>query len=454
MRRIHFVILLAAGALVLLGTAAPVRAVDDGKTVLGSFGEVYAVKSGTYSSLFVGDIPPGTASNVAVALDVLKDGKLTRYLVPGTEGPEVESDAALALDKVSNRAYVVWQSNHVFSVIGFGAQGDHLGWQDSVELAGDPASTKRNPQLATSVVRSQKVDDEGNKVEVSRTFLHLVYAEDGGAAGARLAYTAAAIEGTTVVPSAQAFDLRALAGNAPAVANPASVPASLKQRPVARRGRDSDNVGVGFVDDSRGELVTLELRPIAPELHYFADKARAVIIETGIHNPGQPIASIVEKARAVIIETGRHCLHPVFADFLSNSFLDNLAGADPSLSIEAAVKAAWAYVIGAGIGLQEGSSPAAAHVLELANTEVDGGTRALDLRWVSRRVLPPLPEGDLKLFLSPAAGEASVAWTLPTAVRYRETQGGGWDPQRSLALGPTLTRDQALRLVEQRLDEQ
>src|SRR6185295_4896230 len=100
------------------------------------------------------------------------------------------------------------------------------------------------------------------------------------------------------------------------------------------------NVGVAFVDDSRGELVTLELRPIAPDLHYFADKARAVIIETGIHNPGSSIASIVEKARAVIIETGRRCLHPVVADFLSNSFLDHLAGADASLSLETAVRAA------------------------------------------------------------------------------------------------------------------
>jgi len=454
-RTASFIFLIAASVLVLLGAAGPARAVDDGKTLLGSFGEVYAVKTGPYGALFVGDLPDGTANFPVLALDVLKDGKTTRLLVPGTGGPEAETDAALALDTVGNRVYVVWQSNRVFTVAGFGAQGDHLGWQESVELAGDPASTKRNAQLATSVVRSQKLDDEGNTVSVSRTFLHLVYFEDGGAAGPRLAYTSAAIEGTTVVPSAQAFDLRALAGNAPAVADPANVPGSLKQRPVARRGRDSDNVGVAFVDDPRGELVTLELRPIAPDLHYFADKARAVIIETGIHNPGQPVASIAEKARAVIIETGRRCMHPVVADFLSNTFLDNLAGADASLSLEAAVRGAWAHLIGAGIALQQGSSPSVVHVLELADTELDGSSRALDLRWVSRRVLPPLPDGDLKLYLSPRAQEASIAWSVSTtAVRYRETQGGGWDPQRSLALGPTLTRDQALRLVEQRLDEQ
>ena len=63
-------------------------------------------------------------------------------------------------------------------------------------------------------------------------------------------------------------------------------------------------------------------------------------------------------------------------------------------------------------------------------------------------------KGDVKLFLSPRAQEASIAWSVPSAVRYRETQGGGWDPLRSLALGPTLSRDQAFKLVEKRLDEQ
>ena len=455
-RSSRFVIFLAAGALALLA-AAPSRAAENGKTVLGSFGEVYTVRLGSFGALFA-EVPAGSGGNVVLALDVLKDGKLVRQLVPGTGGPEVEADATLTLDTIGNRVYVVWQADRVFTVAGFGAGfgagGDPLGWQEPVDFAGDPASTKRNPQLATSVVRSQKLDAEGNHVPVSRTFLHLVYFEDGGAAGPRLAYTAAAIEGTAVVPSTQAFDLRLLAGNAPAVADPTRAPASLKQRPAARRGRDNDNVGVAFVDDPRGELVTLELRPIAADLHYFADKARAVVIETGISCPGLSFAAIADKARAVVIETGRGAMHAVVADFLSKAFLDHFAAADPSLSLESAVRAAWAYVIGTGIALQQGSSSSVVHVLELAGTEADGSTRALDLRWVSRRVLPQLPETDVKLFLSPRAQEASIAWTVATAVRYRETQGGGWDPLRSLSLGPTLTRDQAFRLVEQRLAEQ
>ncbi len=156
----------------------------------------------------------------------------------------------------------------------------------------------------------------------------------------------------------------------------------------------------------------------------------------------------------MVIEIGRKCLHPVIADFLSRAFLDNLAAADASTTIETAVRGAWAHVIGTGITLQQGTG-AKPHVVELAGTASDGSSRALDLRWVSRRVLPQLPEApDLKLFLSPRAQEASIAWSSPSAVRYRETAGPGWEPLRSLQLGPTLTREQAFKLVEQRLDEQ
>ena len=443
--------LLAFGGAALL--AASPAAAGDGRTLLGSAGEVYTVQRGAYGSLFVGDLPEGAGGFPVLALDVVKDGQLKRFLVPGTGGPEDERDATLAFDSVGNRVYVVWQSERVFTVAGYGAQGDHQGWQQPVDLAGDPATTKRNPQLATSVVRYVKLDAEGNKVPASRVVLHLVYQEDS-AGLERLLYTAAAIESDRVLPAPAAYELRALAGNAPAIANAPAAPASLRQRPVARHGRDTENVGLGFIDADRGELVTLELRPIDPDLHCFADKARAVIIDLIEREPGISHAVLVDKARAVIIDLARRLMHPVVADFLSRSFLERLA-ADATQELRAATDAAWAKAINDGINLQQGSAAGNRRLIELAAADPDGTSRALDLRWVSRRTLPPLPaEGDIKLFLSPRAQEASIAWNTATAVRYRETHAGGWDPMRSLALGPTLTRDQAYKLVEQRLDEQ
>jgi hypothetical protein len=445
MRRPFPIVILAAIAAVFTAGAA---SADSSRTLLGSNGEVYTVQRGAYGDLFA-DVPAGAGSNTVLALDTLRDGKLKRALVPATGGPEDETDPALAYDTVANRVYVVWQSDHVFSLVGRAADG----WQPVVDLAGDPASTKRNPQLATSIARYQTLDEDGILVTISRTLLHLVWYDDS-AAGAHLLYTAAAIEGSAVVPASQAFDLRGVAGNAPGDPNAAAAPPSLLQKPVARRGRDNDNVGLAFIDNERGELVTLELRPIEGALHYFADKARAVVIEIGRGNRGLSPSAIADKARAVVIEIGRSALHPVVADFLSKRFLDALAASDPASEIEPAAGGAWRVLLGEGIALQEGSTSIRAHVMELATAAADGSSRTVDVRWVSRRALPGFPDADLKLFLSPRAQEASVAWNAPTAVRYRETNPAGWEPIKNLALGPSLTREQAFKLVEQRLEEQ
>jgi hypothetical protein len=436
----------------LIGASAAWLAVSPaaGETrVLGAGGEVYTVQRGSYGALFGADTPAGAGTNPVLALDVVKDGQLRRELVPGTAGPEDERDAALALDGVTSRVYVIWQAEKVFTLAGYGAEG---GWGQPVDLAGDPASSKRNPQLATSLVRYVRLDAEGQRVPASRVVLHLVYHQDG-AAGESLVYTAAALEGNAVVPARAAVELRAMAGSAPAN-GAAAGPPSLRQRPVVRRGRDSDNVGLGFVDVERGELVTLELRPIEPDLLCFADKARAVIIDYVGNEPGISRAALLDKARAVIIDYARRLMHPVIADFLSRSFLDRLA-VEGEAALAADAQAAWAKTIADGIGLQEGAFAVNRHLVELARPESDGTSRTLELRWVSRRALPPLPtEGDLKLFLSPRAREASVAWNAPSAVRYRETNPLGWEPVRSIAVGPNMPREQAFKLVEERLDDQ
>src|SRR5262249_11914782 len=161
-----------------------------------------------------------------------------RLLVPGTDGPEDEQAPQLAFDPIGSRVYLVWlQQGRQFTLAGYGVGG----WQDPVDLAGDPSSAKRNPQLATSVVSYETLGADGKVTTASRPFLHLVWFDDAPS-GARLLYTAVALEGDAVVPSATAFDLRQLAGAPPAIANATPAPASLLQRPLARRGRDGDTV--------------------------------------------------------------------------------------------------------------------------------------------------------------------------------------------------------------------
>ena len=74
------------------------------------------------------------------------------------------------------------------------------------------------------------------------------------------------------------------------------------------------------------------------------------------------------------------------------------------------------------------------------------------MRKASRRGLPPLPDSDLRLFLSQNGDDAAVAWEVDGTVRYREsTADGGWSPLRTLALGPALSDEEAFALVARRL---
>jgi hypothetical protein len=418
------------------------------QTALGSAGEVYTVRRGAFGALFA-DAPQGAAGNVVLALDLVRDGKTTRSLVPGTEGPEDEQAPALALDAAAGAGYPFWLEGGRFHVAGYVGSA----WQDAVELAGDPSTAKRNPSLVSSTVTYQRLADDGTMTTAKRTLVHVLWFDEGAGAE-RLLYAAAAIEAGKVIAAPGAFDLRDLAGGAPAVVNAIPAPAGLVQKPVLRRGKDNENVGLAFVDAPRGDLVTLELRPIDAGLLCFADKARAVIIDLGRTNPGLSRSALVDKARAVIIDLGRRALHPVVADFLSKAFLDTLAASSEMLELDAAAKGAWTSLIANGIALQSGGSASASHVTELMGPAADGSSRAVDVRWVSRRLLPVLPDTDFKLVLSPRAEEASLAWNAPAAVRYRETNPLGWDPVNNLYLTPTLTREQAYKLVEQRLDEQ
>ncbi len=418
-------------------------------TLLGSAGEVYTVQQGSYAALFGPQAPAGAGAFPVLALDVQRDGHLERLLVPGTDGPENEQLPAIAFDAAGGRVYTLWLQGGVFHLAGYAADG----WQPTVELAGDPASSKSNPQLTVSTVTYQRLDAEGVEVAAKRTVLHLVWFDDG-AAGKRLLYTAVTIEGDAVTPGEQVFDLRLLAGDAPSLSNAGAVSLALLQRPVARRGHDTENVGLAFVDSERDELVTLELRPIDGDLLCFADEARAVIIDFGRQNPGLGPAALADLARAVIIDFGRHVLHPLVADFLSTGFLQDLAAGDAEADLHTVVNGAWAQLLGTGITLQQGSSSGTPHIVELAAADADGTSRALDLRWVSRRALPSLPDNDMRLFLSPRAQEASIAWSVPDAVHYRETNPAGWEPLRSIAVGPTLSPDQAMSLVEQHLEDQ
>lgn len=436
-------LLCAAG---LLLAATPLAA-QPAPSQLGSGGEVYSVQRGTYKALFPAP-PPAWANHPVLALDIVRDGKLQRVLVPGTDGPQEERAPALALDHDSSRGWLVWASDRTINLIGFSA----AGWSEVFAVAGDPGSDKLNPQVAATVDRYQRLDGEGELVWASLTVLHLVWFDDGPA-GQRVLYTPLAIRDGEILGGNRLFDLQELSGGEPASgAAVAAARVDLLQRPLVVGSRDGGHVVVAFLSPASGELVTLELRPIGGELAFFGDLARAVVIDTGHRDPGATPASIAEEARAVVIDTGRRLLRASLANLLGEQFLADVGAAPSGGELAEVTDAARARLIAEGVALMQGTAGPEIEFLEIAGGgELVGDSHLLDVRRASRRALPDLPAAAVRLLVSDHGDQASLAWSVDGAVRYRETAGAGWSELRSLALGAALDTEQALRLLQQRL---
>jgi hypothetical protein len=439
-----------------LTVAAPVagHAVAAASSAIGASGELYSLQSGTYRSLF-GEVPAGDLDNEVLALDVVRDGATQRLLVPGTEGPERERWPALTVDRATNRVFLVWEAqrpNFPLSVLNLIAFSNEASWGNVFQFAADPFSYKSNPQLATTLDRYQMFGADGEVVSATRTILHLAWYDDDGGRQ-RVLYTPLVVEGGEVLQSNRVFDLPELAFGTEAP-NAAPASAEMRRRPQVRSGRDGQSVVIAFVAPDSDVLSSLELRSVTGELVSFADKARAQVIETGLQNPGLGRRALADKARAQVIETGRRLMRREAADYLARVFLDWFGDSTTDVSLEDAAEKARAQVIETGVSLRRGiADKALANVIEIGRSDGTGGTsHLLDVRKASRRALPPLPESDLRLFLSQNGDDAAVAWEVAGTVRYHEsTADGGWGPVRTLALGPALSDEEAFALVARRL---
>jgi hypothetical protein len=438
-------------ALLLVPAAAAFA--GDGTAMLGKSGELYRVRSGVYAQLF-NNAPNGQGGNQVLALEITRNGATQRLLVPGTNGPEVESSPALTVDRVTNRVYLVWEGRQNYhSVLTLLSRGED-DWSEAFEFAADPFSFKSNPQLATTLDRYQTIGADGEVSSATRVILHLVWFDDGGQ-GERVLYSPLVVEDGDVLRANRIFDLQEMSsGNAASGIAIAAARGALLQKPQVRGGRDRESVVVSLVEPATGRLATLELRSVTGELVSFGDKARVAIIDTGARNPGLPRGGIVDKARVTIIDTGRRLLRPAIADYLSEEFLARVRNSDPMESLEDAAEKARVAIIDTGVSLRRGpADKALSKVVEIGQSE--GSTNAshlLDVRRASRRDVPTLPDQPLRVFLSQSGDDAALAWVEDGAVRYRETMpDGSWGEVNVLTLGSSLSADDAYRLVEQRV---
>lgn len=444
-------ILLLCLVALLLPLGLPVGALAQAPAVLGEGGAVYRVLTGPPSALVAG-AGGATASNVALVLEIEPQGAATqRLVVPGTEGEEVERYPSLTLDPASGRVFVVWEARrtihstlHVTSY----HEGD---WSPVVEISGDPFSDKLNPRLAATSDAFTSLDLAGQPVSRTRTVLHLVWFDRAGY-GDRPLYTPLVVEDGVLVSGWSVIALPDLLPPADAATAP---PLGLIGAPVVDRSGDAHSVTIGFVDPATARVATL-VSSVAPGgLTTWTDQARHSIIDVGRNVASRrQLAVTLEPALGALAE---RLLPADLAQFLTQRCVDLLSASDPGVALEAAAEKIHDQLVQTAARL--GSGPRAI-TGDARHGIIDVGRRSTSERSLhlatigvgSVRGVPSLPARPIVVLTSPDGRDVILAWDREGAVEYRQSQGEGWSDMRTLNLGARLAREDAYRLLAERLE--
>lgn len=438
---------LPAGAL----ESAPASAVTAG-------GVFYKLNTGRFVDLF-GPNPALPAEMPVMALDVVPPGQpLQRWVVPGTEGAEVESSSALLFDERSSMLHLVWSSRAEGNVVSarlwlrsFAPEG----WVEPIDLSGATLADKRSLQLAVTA-DSYRTTVGGVETQISRRVLHLAWVEDTERGATAFYSPIVFLDGRYVGwnPVVRLEDLVTVETPSPVAATPA-----LRERPALEVGRGGDRVVVGFVDSRTLRVATVEVRMLPGELGQLAEEARGHIIELGRTMFPSDIPGLATDARGHIIELAT-AFHPAMATYVADGTRSYLLGADPAAGLEAVADGARGTLVGLGdqvlgAGLTNGCAGQGS-LLELPPMVPQEGTdfpQLFSLRSARFWGAPELPAEAVAplLIVSPDGERALVGWLAENRLAYRETLPEGfWSEVRTIDLTQVPFND-AFAALESRL---
>ena len=436
-------------------------------TTIGSDGTLYRVQSGIQLDLFPED-PKAGWSNV-LALDVVREGALAeRIVIPGTEGPDVESSAAVVFD--NDQLFVLWQSrasaNRSFlDLIQFTPASTE--WGEVIEVSGDPLPIKGPPQLAitrealsAAVIPSEEQAEEsesGPSESETRTVVHVLWWESPAPEELQVLYT-------PIILTDGAF----LGWNPVVALDPADLPTSegaagseefasdLLLAATLDRGTDPRSVVVAFPSGESGKLHNLIVRLLPDALVDLAEHARSSIVGVGLINVGDvgdlgsggpgDLIDIAEHARSSIVGVGRIPLHRGVREYVGGRVfsrivaLESLYQEDREAFWAEVDSVVWDEVLTSGasiLGNQLQNEDLPCGILHLgegglvtAGSEATESVHQLEFCLGSEFPLPTTANEsgqEHHLLVSENATEAVVAWQDEDgAIRYRQTEDGAW----------------------------
>jgi hypothetical protein len=451
--RTQRLLLLFAG----LGLAAATAVSAQQGATLGTGGQVFFARTGTYGELFKGG-DPHQAKNPVLALEIVRpDAPTLRLLVPTTEGEAAELAPSLLFEESSNTLFLLWESrvnrlNPVLKLVGF----DGLRWIDPVEI-GNPAATKSSPQLA--ITRDRYTVGAGEDAVVrSRTVVHLLWREEAAGALAQTLYTPIILENGTFtgVSPEQIYDLTELDPSSASVTLP-ELPGNVASVLRLQAGRDSQTVVAAFTSPGTRRVVSVEIDVLPAELSLVADDARSHIVDIGRRSSYPANLKLVaDDARSHIVDIGRRFFHSEIAMSLADQIRARIVASQGKDDLETLADIARSHIIDIGAklsgrGLLQATGLSVSRIVEVTGSLTEHPLQHLfQFRLASSRPAPEVGSGDVSLFVSKTGKDILVAWTEAQRVLYRESQGDEWRGLQEIKLSPNVSLQRAYEILEQR----
>ncbi len=449
-------ILLVALVALLAALPAAEAALAPAPSAVAANGTFYKVHAGRFADLF-GESPALPAERAVLALDLVRPGEpLERWVVPGTEGEEVESSPALLFEEETSTLHLVWNRridiNFERSQLVLRALTPE-GWGEEIDLSAGSTEEKRAIRILVTGERYQTTI-AGAPVELSRRIVHLVWMEPSSA-GPRPYYSPLVFVEGRFVGWNPVVALEELVG----AESPSPVPAAeaLAWAPTLSSGRDGSELVAGFVDPRTSRVATVEIRVLPAELGQLADEARGSIIELGQTLFPADVPALAAEARGSIIELAG-TFHPAVATHVADGAQATLLGADPGATLGQVADEARGSIIELvdqvdGSGLANGCA-GEGELLEIPPLVPEEGrdfTHLLRLRAVRAFGAPEIGAEPPSLLVSPSGDRAMVGWISGTSLHYLETLPDGfWSGTHALDLTQIPIGD-AFQALERRL---
>ena len=400
-------------------------------SLLGPDATIYSIDAATADG----------ASQLALTI-LAPDGSEHVEIVPGTAGPDVELNATLVFDDGKDTLIAVWEQRlyGVFSQLLL-AERSPAGWSEPIELSGNPFASRG--ALRVSVATARPTVTTAGPVAVREQLVHMVWTDDAGP-GRHVLYSPIALHDGVYAGENALVRLSGFGASLPHEL------AQLADHPALERGSATGSVAIAYLDPETLAFERVALRSLPADLTTFADKARAEIIEIGLHQvPVGNRPAFADKARAEIIEIGA-TLHQSLKVFAAEAIATSLL-ADPETDLVTLADKARAEIIEIGARALDTEPGRVGTFVTMALGSRGGDIELARLEAMPTPALPPGADV-LATFVSPSANDIAIVWQTAAGYGYLESNEGSWGNAKSLPVGH-FPLDVTLALLQSRLSQ-